>query len=166
MVMAVLESRCGLELGMRDVYLNVAGGLRVTEPAADLAVAAALVSSALSRPVPAGTVAFGEIGLSGEIRPVAQPEARLKESAKLGFAGALMPRRTGGAKAGKPKREQATPGIQVRELARLQELVDIIREQPPEHRPEGAPASSTQPGETRSGDTRGEGRRSYSTGQT
>jgi len=171
MVMAVLESRCGLELGMRDVYLNVAGGLRVTEPAADLAVAAALVSSALSRPVPAGTVAFGEIGLSGEIRPVAQPEARLKESAKLGFAGALMPRRTGGAKsggatAGKPKREQATPGIQVRELARLQELVDIIREQPPEHRPDGAPASSTRPGDTRPSDTRGEGRRSYSTGQT
>src|SRR5690606_22825744 len=60
MIMAVLEARCGLELGLRDVYLNVAGGLRVTEPAADLAVAAALVSSALSRPVPADTVAFGE----------------------------------------------------------------------------------------------------------
>jgi DNA repair protein RadA/Sms len=70
MVMAVLEARCGLQFGGNDIYLNVAGGLRVSEPAADLAVAAALASSISGRPVPADMVVFGEIGLSGEVRPV------------------------------------------------------------------------------------------------
>jgi DNA repair protein RadA/Sms len=91
MVLAVLEARCGLALGGYDVYLNVAGGLRIGEPAADLAVAAALVSSRLDRPVPAGMVVFGEIGLGGEVRAVGQVEQRLKEAEKLGFTDALMP---------------------------------------------------------------------------
>jgi DNA repair protein RadA/Sms len=91
MVLAVLEARCGLALGGYDVYLNVAGGLRIGEPAADLAVAAALVSSRLDRPVPAGMVAFGEIGLGGEVRAVGQVEQRLKEAEKLGFTDALIP---------------------------------------------------------------------------
>jgi DNA repair protein RadA/Sms len=91
MVLAVLEARCGLALGGYDVYLNVAGGLRIGEPAADLAVAAALVSSRLDRPVPAGMVVFGEIGLGGEIRAVGQVEQRLKEAEKLGFTDALIP---------------------------------------------------------------------------
>ncbi|MEM9683230.1 MAG: DNA repair protein RadA [Pseudomonadota bacterium] len=104
MVMAVLEARCGLQFGGNDIYLNVAGGLRVSEPAADLAVAAALASSISGRPVPADMVVFGEIGLSGEVRPVGQMEARLKEAEKLGFTAALLPKRRKGATGG------ATPG--------------------------------------------------------
>jgi DNA repair protein RadA/Sms len=91
MVLAVLDARCGLALSGNDVYLNVAGGLRITEPAADLAVAAALVSSSSDSPVPADMVVFGEIGLSGEVRAVALADTRLKEAAKLGFAQALIP---------------------------------------------------------------------------
>ena len=91
MVLAVLEARCGLALGDRDVYLNVAGGLRVTEPAADLAAAAALASSALDVALPQDCVVFGEIGLSGDIRPVSRMESRMKEAAKLGFRRALGP---------------------------------------------------------------------------
>src|SRR5690606_22531198 len=83
MVIAVLEARCGLAFTGHDLYLNVAGGLRIQEPAADLAVAAALVSALSGSPVPADAVVFGEIGLSGEIRAVAQRDVRLKEAAKL-----------------------------------------------------------------------------------
>jgi DNA repair protein RadA/Sms len=91
MVLAVLEAHGGLKLGMHDVYLNVAGGLRITEPAADLAAAAALVSSLSGNPLPPDTVYFGEMGLSGAIRPVAQEQARFKEAAKLGFSSAVAP---------------------------------------------------------------------------
>jgi len=90
-VLAVLESRCGLGLGNRDVYLNVAGGLRISEPAADLAAAAALASSALDEALPQDCVVFGEVSLSGEVRPVGRMESRLKEAAKLGFKRALGP---------------------------------------------------------------------------
>ncbi len=91
MVMAVLEARCGLGFAGRDVYLNVAGGLRVSEPAADLAAAAALASSALDVALPQDCVVFGEISLSGDVRPVSRTESRLKEAAKLGFSQALAP---------------------------------------------------------------------------
>ena len=91
MVLAVLEARCGLGFGDRDVYLNVAGGLRIVEPAADLAAAAALASSALETPLPQGCVVFGEISLSGEVRSVSRMEARMREAAKLGFDQALAP---------------------------------------------------------------------------
>jgi DNA repair protein RadA/Sms len=91
MVLAVLEARCALGFGDKDVYLNVAGGLRISEPAADLAAAAALVSSALDRPLPEGMVVFGEISLSGEVRPVNRMESRMKEARKLGFDAALAP---------------------------------------------------------------------------
>jgi len=91
MILAVLEARCGVGFGDRDVYLNVAGGLRITEPAADLAAAAALVSSALETPLPQDCVVFGEISLSGDVRPVSRTEMRLKEAAKLGFSQALCP---------------------------------------------------------------------------
>ena len=91
MILAVLEARCGLSFSTAEVYLNVAGGYRIADPAADLAVAAALVSALAERPVPADAVAFGEIALSGEIRPVAHAGIRLKESAKLGFERALAP---------------------------------------------------------------------------
>lgn len=93
MLLAVLETRAGVRLNQTDVYLNVAGGLRVTEPAADLAVAAAIASAAFNQPTSAGMVYFGEVGLSGEVRQVAQAEARLKEAAKLGFDTAALPRR-------------------------------------------------------------------------
>ncbi|HEX8400350.1 MAG TPA: DNA repair protein RadA [Allosphingosinicella sp.] len=91
MILAVLEARCGLSFSTAEVYLNVAGGYRVSDPAADLAVAAALVSALSERPVPAEGVAFGEVALSGELRPVAHGALRLKESAKLGFERALVP---------------------------------------------------------------------------
>ena len=93
MIMAVLDARCGLALGGNDVYLNVAGGLKIGEPAADLAVAAALISATSGRPLPENSVTFGEIGLSGEIRRVNQTEARPKEAAKLGFEMAPTPMR-------------------------------------------------------------------------
>src|SRR3982075_1265783 len=91
MVLAVLEAHCGVRLSGHDVYLNVAGGLRIQEPAADLAAAAALVSSLANAPLPPDAVYFGEVSLSGAVRPVAQTAARLKEAKKLGFARAIAP---------------------------------------------------------------------------
>ena len=91
MLAAVLEARAGLPLSGRDIFLNVAGGVKITEPAADLAVAAALISSVTGRPCPANTVIFGEVGLAAEVRRVAHPEQRLKEAAKLGFEQAILP---------------------------------------------------------------------------
>jgi DNA repair protein RadA/Sms len=111
MVLAVLEARCGLGFGGRDVYLNVAGGLKINEPAADLAVAAALISSFLDTPLPAEGVAFGEISLSGDVRPVGRADARLKEAAKLGFNRALAPEGVEGA------------GVQVDSVSTVQALV-------------------------------------------
>ena len=90
MILAVLEARAGVAIGPNDVYLNVAGGLRVREPAADLAVAAALLSSLTGTVIPPGTAVFGEIALSGAIRPVGQTEARLKEAQKLGLKEAVI----------------------------------------------------------------------------
>lgn len=91
MLLAVLDARCGLDFGRHDVFLNVAGGLRVSEPAADLAAAAALVSSLFDTALPKQCAIFGEIGLSGAIRPVPQGDARLKEAKKLGFERAITP---------------------------------------------------------------------------
>ena len=116
MLLAVLEARAGLGFGGSEVYLNVAGGLRVVDPAADLAVAAALVSAALDVPVPADCLAFGEIALSGEVRPAAHAPIRLKEAEKLGFRKALVP--------------DATKGIgrlQTLPVASVRALVDRIR---------------------------------------
>jgi len=91
MIIAVLEAHCGVKLGGYDVYLNVAGGLRINEPAADLAAAAALISSLANAPLPADAVYFGEVSLSGAVRPVAQAPARMKEAQKLGFVRAIGP---------------------------------------------------------------------------
>jgi DNA repair protein RadA/Sms len=91
MILAVLEARCGLSFSTAEVYLNVAGGLKVNDPAADLAVAAALISALTEIPFPTDTVAMGEIALSGEVRPASHAALRLKEAAKLGFHEALMP---------------------------------------------------------------------------
>src|ERR1700754_4905781 len=91
MILAVLDARGGLGISASDVYLNVAGGLKIAEPAADLAAAAALVSSSGGEPLPRDSVFFGEISLSGDIRAVPQADARLKEAAKLGFKTAFVP---------------------------------------------------------------------------
>jgi DNA repair protein RadA/Sms len=119
MLLAVLETRCGLKLSGSDVFLNVAGGLRITEPAADLAVAAALASAATNQPTHAGTVYFGEVGLSGEVRQVAQADARLKEAQKLGFERAVLPRRV--ARGG---RAAAGEGMRLDEIGHLGDLVE------------------------------------------
>ena len=114
MILAVLEARCGIPFSGLDVYLNVAGGLRVSEPAADLAVAAALLSAREDVALPADTVVFGEISLSGSLRPVSQTENRLKEARKLGFSAAITPGlKTGG----QPE------GIRVQEIPDLGALV-------------------------------------------
>jgi DNA repair protein RadA/Sms len=91
MILAVLEARCGLSFSSCEVYLNIAGGYRISDPAADLAVAAALISALSERPLSADAILFGEVALSGEIRPVAHAALRLRESAKLGFTRALIP---------------------------------------------------------------------------
>ncbi|HEV7959631.1 MAG TPA: magnesium chelatase domain-containing protein, partial [Rhizomicrobium sp.] len=94
MILAVLDARAGVGVSNSDVYLNIAGGLKISEPACDLAAAAALISSFGGRPLPRDSVFFGEISLSGDIRPVPQAEARLKEAAKLGFKQAFIPKGT------------------------------------------------------------------------
>jgi DNA repair protein RadA/Sms len=119
MLLAVLEARGGLRLSSTDVYLNVAGGLRVGEPAADLAVAAALVSAATETPTNAGMIYFGEIGLSGEVRQVAQVDARLKEAAKLGFMQATLPRRV--ARGNRPPVQPN--GLELTEIGHISDLV-------------------------------------------
>jgi DNA repair protein RadA/Sms len=91
MILAVLEAHCGVRLGQHDVYLNVAGGMRIQEPAADLAVAAALVSSLSGVPLAVDSVHFGEVGLSGAVRPVARADQRIKEAERLGFKAAVGP---------------------------------------------------------------------------
>ncbi|MGV3768870.1 MAG: DNA repair protein RadA [Sphingobium phenoxybenzoativorans] len=91
MILAVLEARCGLSFSTCEVYLNIAGGYRISDPAADLAVAGALISALAERPVATDAVLFGEIALSGEIRPVSHTPLRLREAAKLGFNRALLP---------------------------------------------------------------------------
>jgi DNA repair protein RadA/Sms len=90
LLVAILEKRVGLAMGGQDLFVNVAGGVRLSEPALDLGVALALASSFLDRPVPADTLIFGEVGLTGEVRAVSSPEVRLKEGAKLGFRRAML----------------------------------------------------------------------------
>ncbi len=118
MLLAVLEARCGLKLAGMDVYLNVAGGLRIGEPAADLAVAAALASAAANQPTSAGSVYFGEVGLSGEVRQVTQAEARLKEAQKLGFEHVFLPRRVAHGRT----RLVAPDGVRLEEIGHLSDL--------------------------------------------
>jgi DNA repair protein RadA/Sms len=91
MILAVIETRGGATIGAADVFLNIAGGLKITEPAADLAVATAIVSALSGKAIPSDVVVFGEIGLAGEVRAVSRGDARLKEAARLGFSEALAP---------------------------------------------------------------------------
>ncbi len=117
MVLAVLETRCGVRIGANDIYLNVAGGLKINEPAADLAVAAALISSLVGSPLPQEAVFFGEISLAGGVRPVVHGALRIREAQKLGFKAAI----TGRLKAG-----DSVSGIRVSEYSELAELIGRI----------------------------------------
>ena len=118
MLTAVLEARCGVSLSGRDIFLNVAGGLKISEPAADMAVAAALISSVTGIPLPERAVFFGEVALSGELRQVSQADTRLKEAFKLGFDQALMPR---------PRKKAPTPkGLSVQNIENCAQLIETL----------------------------------------
>ena len=118
MALAVLESRAGLPFSGRDVFLSVAGGLRLEEPAADLAAAAALISALLERPAPMDCVFFGELALSGEARPTPQTEARLTEAVRLGFARAAGPG------------DARVKGLKSEPIRRIDDLVTLIAAEP------------------------------------
>ncbi len=116
MLLAVLEARCGVNLAGRDVYLSVAGGYRMNEPAGDLAAAAALLSSLADTPPPKRAIFFGEVALSGAIRPVARTEQRLKEAVRLGFEQAFIPDGS----------HTSYEGLTIVPLKRLNDLVDLL----------------------------------------
>lgn len=118
MTLAVLESRAGLPFSGRDVFLSVAGGLKLEEPAADLAAAAALISALLERPAPMHCAFFGELALSGEVRPAPQAEARLQEAMRLGFVEAAAPGNL------------SASGIDIKPIRRIDDLVALIAAQP------------------------------------
>ncbi|MBX3004002.1 MAG: DNA repair protein RadA [Anaerolineales bacterium] len=118
LITAVLTRRLGLPLAEQDVFVNVVGGLRIGEPAADLALAAAIASSAWDKPLRADAVLIGEVGLSGELRTVPHSPARLKEAAALGFKSAVIPRRL-------RKSEPLPAGIEVQEARSLREALDM-----------------------------------------
>jgi DNA repair protein RadA/Sms len=120
MLLAVLHRHAGIVCFDQDVFVNAVGGVRIQEPAADLAILLAIVSSLNNRPLPAKVVAFGEVGLAGEIRPAPRGQERLREAAKLGFTHALVP------KANAPK--QAIKGIEVIALERVEQAVSALRE--------------------------------------
>ena len=92
LLVAVLGKRLGMELGDQDIFVNVAGGLRVDEPAVDLGIVSAMMSSFLDRPVNRKLIVFGEVGLAGEVRGVSQPDMRINEAKKLGFSHCLLPK--------------------------------------------------------------------------
>lgn len=115
MIVAVLETRAGLELGFSDIYLNIAGGLKLNEPAADLAVAAALISAHKGKPLDPSSVYFGEISLTGEIRRVSFPDIRQKEAARLGYKTAFAPKGT-----------ESQKGITARPITHISHLADEV----------------------------------------
>jgi DNA repair protein RadA/Sms len=119
LLLAVLEKRAGVPLGSQDVFVNVAGGGRVTEPAADLGIVIAAASSYMDRPVRDDVVIVGEVGLTGEIRAVSNLDGRLREAAQLGFARAVVP---GGSLGGGPTPE----GMQVVEVTDIRSAVRLM----------------------------------------
>lgn len=120
MLVAVLQRHCGRTLGDQDLFVNAVGGVRLSETGADLAVATALVSSQLGRPVPAEMVLFGEVGLAGEVRPVQNGPERLAEAAKHGFTRAVVPHENA------PKK--GIPGLSITRVKRLEEALDAVFE--------------------------------------
>ena len=119
MLLAVLHRHAGVVCFDQDVFVNAVGGVRIQEPAADLAVLLAIVSSLTNKPLPVRLVAFGEVGLTGEIRPAPRGQERLREAAKLGFTHALIP------KANAPK--QAIKGIEVTAVERVDQAIEYLR---------------------------------------
>ena len=132
--MAVLGRRAGIGLAGHDVYANLAGGLSVAEPGLDLPVALALASSLRDRPVLANAVAIGEVGLLGELRPVAGVERRLREAARLGFATAIVPR------PGRGGRAVEATGLDVVEVATLRDAISVGLGEGPRARGDALPA--------------------------
>jgi DNA repair protein RadA/Sms len=120
MLLAVLHRHAGVACFDQDVFINAVGGVKITEPAADLAVLLAIVSSLRNKPLPKGLVVFGEIGLAGEVRPAPRGQERLKEAAKLGFTHALIP------KANAPK--QKIEGMKIIVVERIEQALAKIRE--------------------------------------
>ena len=119
MLLAVLHRHAGVACFDQDVFINAVGGVRIGEPAADLAVLLAIVSSLRNRPLPDKLVVFGEVGLAGEVRPVAHGQERLKEAAKLGFCRAIVPQ------ANAPR--QGIDGLELIPVERLEQAVDYCR---------------------------------------
>ena len=119
MLLAVLHRHAGVATNDQDVFVNAVGGVRISEPAADLAVMLAIQSSLRGKPLPRGFIAFGEVGLAGEVRPAPRGQERLKEAAKLGFSVAVVP------KANAPKKP--IEGLTVHSVERIEEAIDVIR---------------------------------------
>ena len=119
MLLAVLSRHAGVACADQDVFVNAVGGVRISEPAADLAVMLAITSSLRGKPLPRGFIAFGEVGLAGEIRPAPRGQERLKEAAKLGFTTAFVPN------ANAPKK--AIPGLSIHAVERVDEAMDTLR---------------------------------------
>ena len=121
MLLAVLHRHAGVECMDQDVFVNAVGGVRISEPAADLAVLLAIQSSLRGKPLPTGFVAFGEVGLAGEVRPAPRGQERLREAAKLGFSKALIP------KANAPKKP--IEGVEIHAIERIEEAIQWVRNQ-------------------------------------
>lgn len=119
MLLAVLHRHAGVACMDQDVFVNAVGGVRISEPAADLAVLLAITSSLRGKPLPKGFIAFGEIGLAGEVRPAPRGQERLKEAAKLGFAQAIVP------KANAPKK--SIDGMTIHAVERVEEALEVVR---------------------------------------
>jgi DNA repair protein RadA/Sms len=119
MMLAVLHRHAGIACNDQDVFVNAVGGVRISEPAADLAVMLAIQSSLRGRALPRGFIAFGEVGLAGEVRPAPRGQERLKEAAKLGFSVAIVP------KANAPRK--AIEGLTIRAVERIEQAIDLAR---------------------------------------
>jgi DNA repair protein RadA/Sms len=117
MIIAVLEKRCELRLAAEDIFINIAGGVKIVEPAVDLAIALAIASAYLNRPLPQRTLAVGELGLGGEVRSVGQLDHRLREAARLGLQQAICPKPTG---------EASHDGLTIRAVRRLSEAMEAL----------------------------------------
>jgi DNA repair protein RadA/Sms len=122
MLLAVLHRHAGVNCMDQDVFVNAVGGVRISEPAADLAVMLAITSSLRGKALPKGFIAFGEVGLAGEVRPAPRGQERLKEAAKLGFSVAVVP------KANLPKKnDKAFEGLTIHPVERIEDAMELVR---------------------------------------
>ncbi len=119
LLVAVLEKKAGISLLSHDIFINVAGGVKIDEPAADLGILAALASSHLNKVVPRRTIVFGEVGLAGEIRAVSRPELRVQEAARLGFERCILP-------AGNLKNLESPTGLTLQAVQNVQDALDLL----------------------------------------